>query len=63
MASYLYQYIVGGMVFALGLAIAWRTGQIGWSPGRPRRRLIVLLGGFLFFVVLQGWLLLWSLGR
>ena len=60
MVSYLYQYLVGGVVFALGIAIAWRTGQVGTAPGAPRRRLVVLIGGFLLFAALQGLLLLWS---
>ena len=60
MDSYLYQYLVGGAVFAAGVAVAWRTGQIGWSNGAPRRRLLVLLGGLAFFALLQGALLLWG---
>ena len=59
MDSYLYQYLVGGAVFMAGLAVAWRTGQVGLGPGRPRRRLVVLVGGLLYFAVLQG-LLLWG---
>ena len=58
MASYLYQYLVGGLVFAVGLAIVWRTGQVSLAPGRPRRRLAVLIAGLAFFALLQGLLLL-----
>jgi hypothetical protein len=60
MASYLYQYLVGGAVFVLGIVLAWRTGQVGTAKGKPRRRLVVLIGGFLFFAALQGLLLMWS---
>jgi hypothetical protein len=58
MLSYLYQYAVGGLVFAAGIVIAWRTGQIGPAPGAPRRRLVVLLAGLAFFALLQGLLLI-----
>ncbi len=58
MDSYLYQYLVGGLVFAVGIAVAWRTGQIGLRPLARRRRLLVLLGGLLFFAAVQGALLL-----
>ena len=58
MDSFLYQYLVGGLVFAAGVGFAWRTGQLGWQAGRPRRRLLVLLGGLAFFATLQG-ILLW----
>jgi len=58
MLSYLYQYAVGGLVFASGIVIAWRTGQIGLTPGAPRQRLAVLLAGLAFFALLQGLLLI-----
>ncbi len=61
MDSYLYQYAVGGLVFAAGVALAWRAGQLGWTAGRPRRRLLTLLGGLAFFAALHG-ALVW-LGR
>lgn len=61
MDSYVYQYLVGGLVFAGGLVAVWRIGEIGLASGRPRRRLLTLLAGFLFFALLQGMLLLWSL--
>ncbi len=58
MDAYLYQYLVGGTVFAAGMIVAWRTGQLGLRAGRPRRRLLVLLGGLVFFATLQAGLLL-----
>ena len=58
MDSYLYQYLVGGLVFAVGLGVAWRSGQVGLEAGPLRRRLLALVGGLLFFAALQGALLL-----
>ena len=58
MDSYLYQYLMGGLVFALGIFAGVRSGQLGLNPGAPRRRLFTLLGGLAFFALLQG-LLLW----
>ena len=58
MESYLYQYLVGGAVFAAGLAAAVRTGHVGLTRGAPRLRLFTLLGGFAVFALIQG-LLLW----
>lgn len=52
--SFLYQYLVGGAVFGLGLGCGFLTGQLSLSPGVERRRLIVLCAGLLFFVVIQG---------
>ena len=59
MLPYLYQYIVGGAVFGLGVVLAWRTGEIGLDSPRNRRRLAVLLSGLAFFAALQG-VLQWS---
>lgn len=58
MDAYLYQYAVGGAVFLIGVIVAWRTGEVGPRPGRPRRRLLVLMAGLAWFALLQG-LLLW----
>ncbi len=54
MLPYLYQYIVGGAVFKIGLDLAWKAGEVGIDTPRNRRRLGVFVGGFLFFAVLQG---------
>lgn len=55
MSAYLYSYLVGGAVFALGLFYADRQGYLGWS-GRKLRNLLMCLGVMLFYAVLQGWL-------
>ena len=60
MDSYLYQYLVGGLVFVIGIVVAWRAGELGLRPKRLRRRLLVLLAGFFFFALLQGILLIWG---
>jgi hypothetical protein len=54
MLSYLYQYAFGGIVFSIGLAMAWRSGEIGLGSRKQRLRLLVLLGGLGFFALLQG---------
>ena len=54
MDSFLYQYLVGGAVFGLGLAAGLATGQLSLQPGVGRRRLIGLCAGLLVFFVLQG---------
>ncbi len=59
MHAFLYQYLVGGAVFGLGVFLAWRAGEVGLSTPRKRRRLGILLGGLSFFALLQG-ILQWS---
>jgi SSS family solute:Na+ symporter len=55
MDPFVYQYSVGGLVFVAGLYIAGRQGYIGLS-GRGFRNLLLMLGGMMFFMVLQGYL-------
>lgn len=60
MTAYLYPYLVGGLLFAAGLLVAARAGQIGLRRGAPVRRLLPLVLGFLWFAGMQGALLLWG---
>ncbi|HHO53627.1 MAG TPA: sodium:solute symporter family protein [Deltaproteobacteria bacterium] len=49
----IYQYVLGGVVFLLGLGYARRQGYLGLS-GRPAAWLAVLLGGLAGYAGLQG---------
>lgn len=53
---YLYQYAIGGALFAAGLVLGWRAGYIGPAPGAPRRNLLILLAGLAFYMGLHGYL-------
>ncbi|MCP5520711.1 MAG: sodium/solute symporter [Verrucomicrobiales bacterium] len=55
MTAYLYSYLVGGTVFAIGLGYAAKQGYVGFS-GRKLRNLLLSLGVVLFFALLQGYL-------
>ena len=55
MDPFLYQYGVGGVVFAVGMVVAWRQGYVSLE-GRGLRNLILCLGGLFAFAALQGWL-------
>jgi SSS family solute:Na+ symporter len=52
---FLYQYAIGGTVFAIGLIYAGRSGYLGLR-GRGLRNLLVALGGLAACAALQGWL-------
>ena len=51
----LYQYLLGGAVFLIGMVFAARQGYVGLS-GRRLFNLVLMLGGLLFFAALQGYL-------
>ena len=39
--SFLYQYLVGGLVFAVGIYCGLRTGVFSWRDPEGRRRLFL----------------------
>lgn len=55
MASFLYQYGVGGLVFVVGLIYAARQGYIGLR-GRQGLASVLMVSGFIGFAALQGYL-------
>ncbi|MHC5114827.1 MAG: sodium:solute symporter family protein [Planctomycetota bacterium] len=55
MDPFLYQYGIGGVIFVIGLWYAARQGYVGRS-GRGLRNLLLLVGGFLAFMIVQGYL-------
>jgi len=55
MTPFYYQYAIGGSVFAVGMIFAAKQGYIGLS-GSKLRALLILLGIFVFFACLQGYL-------
>jgi hypothetical protein len=58
MLSFIYQELVGGAVFFIGLWLAFRSGELGTS-GRKGKLTALLLGGLLFLALVQG-LLQWA---
>lgn len=55
MDPYVYQYSIGGLVFLAGLVYAFRQEYVGFA-GRKLAALLVLVGGFVGFALLQGYL-------
>lgn len=53
MLSFGYQYLVGGLVFAFGLLLVWRGGELGLR-GRGGRAFFGLVAGLALLALLQG---------
>ncbi len=51
--SLLYQFIVGGVFFTIGLIVPWRAGDFSWKNRRDRRLLISILLACLFYLIMQ----------
>ena len=55
MDAFIYQYLVGGIVFAIGLVYGFRQNYFS-SEGSGLRNLIVVFAGLFFFAGVQGYL-------
>ena len=55
MDPFIYQYLVGGVVFLVGTIYGIKQGYIG-TQGKSLRNLILILAGLGFFAGVQGYL-------
>ena len=53
LTSLLYQFLVGGVFFAVGIAIPWRAGDYSLKKRSDRRLLLSMLTACLFYLILQ----------
>ena len=56
--SLVYQFVIGGAIFFLGIILSWRTKDYSWQNKTDRRILLFMIGGFAFYFFSQ---LLWHL--
>lgn len=56
--SFIYYFVVGGLIFFISLLLSWRGGDHSWKRREDRRCVIYLLAGFAFYLLLY---LLWQL--
>jgi hypothetical protein len=55
MDAYIYSYLVGGVIFLIGMYYAVKHDYVGFS-GKKLRNLLISLGVLMFFAILQGYL-------
>ena len=51
--SLLYQFLVGGIFFTVGVVIPWRAGDYSWKKRGDRRLLLSMLATFFLYLILQ----------
>ena len=49
----LYQFIVGGVFFTIGLVVPWRAGDFSWKNRSDRRLLLAMLLACLCYLIIQ----------
>jgi hypothetical protein len=47
--SFIYQYALGGAIFAGGALLAWRSGDYSWKNAENRKTALFLIAIFLFY--------------
>jgi cell division protein FtsW (lipid II flippase) len=57
--SLVYQFVIGGAIFFLGIFLSWRTRDYSLKKRDDRRLLFFMTGGFALYFIFQ---LLWHLG-
>jgi len=55
---FIYQYLVGGLIFFIGFGLVWRSGDLSWKRREDRLTTIFVL--IMFFAYLIGQFL-WQL--
>jgi hypothetical protein len=51
---FIFQYLVLGLIFLIGLIYTIRQGDVGWARGEKRRNLVMLVGGFALYAAIHG---------
>jgi hypothetical protein len=49
----LYQFLVGGIFFGIGIIVPWRAGDYSLQRSGDRRLLFSMLAACIFYLVLQ----------
>lgn len=58
MMSFVYQFVIGGAIFFLGIFLSWRTKDYSFKRKDDRKFLFVMIGGVVFYFTFQ---LIWYL--
>lgn len=56
--SLAYQFIVGGVIFFLGIFLSWRSKDYSFKKKDDRKIFLFMIGGFVFYFIFQ---LFWHL--
>lgn len=51
---FLFQYLVLGLIFLIGLIYTIRQGDVGLARGEKRRNLVMLVGGLALYAAIHG---------
>ncbi|MFC2157615.1 hypothetical protein ACFLT9_07260 [Acidobacteriota bacterium] len=59
----LYHFLIGGIIFLIGIVIPWKVKDHSWKRKEDRRTLLYMLGGFAAYLFLTVLWMLYGLGK
>jgi hypothetical protein len=61
--SLIYQFLIGGVIFAAGIWLAWSSRDYSWEKREDRLTLLYMVAGFFLYCVFQTLWHLTALGK
>jgi len=59
----IYQFLIGGIIFFIGIVIPWRKGDYSWNKREDRLTLVYMILGFFLYLTLQTLWTLYAIGK
>ena len=59
----LYQFLIGGIIFFIGIVIPWRQRDYSWKKREDRLTLVYMILGFFLYFILQTLWTLYAIGK
>ena len=54
--TFLYLYLGMGLIFVIGMIYGWKQGDVGFKTGRQRKNFGIMVGGYLLYGFVHGFL-------
>lgn len=59
----IYQFLIGGIIFFIGIVIPWRQRDYSWNKREDRLTLVYMILGFFLYLTLQTLWTLYAIGK
>ena len=59
----IYQFLIGGIIFFIGIVIPWRQRDYSWNKREDRLTLVYMILGLFLYLTLQTLWTLYAIGK